>query len=147
MASPSSLDTSPTAGDATIAYGRQELTLSCTGLASPFIDVDEPRVLPSAGADIRYLCLDQRFELQDGAVAGYVDSTRPASLDHCRQGLRQSAFDHYTGRITAGLSFCINPKNESGSVPKTVRVDVLTDGFGANVRVAFTGFYRNTTRS
>jgi hypothetical protein len=79
-----------TAADAAVAFDRQEFTLPCSGLAAPFIDVDEPRVLPSAGADVRYLCLDQRFELQDGSVAGYIESAQPAALDHCREGIRRS---------------------------------------------------------
>jgi hypothetical protein len=112
-----------------VVYEQERLQLSdCAA-----IDLDEPRVLPTLGADVTYHCIDQKFMLTSDAVGGSVDADSPSSPATCMQRIRLAGFEMSSPRISRGFRFCVlTSRREAdlqGITQKIVLIQMLTDGF------------------
>ncbi len=110
-----------------MAYAQQRLTLGSCGTVP--IDLDEPRVLPTNGADITYQCIDRRFALSPGVIGGYVDAALPRTRDTCKDAVRSSTFRDLSRKVAAGLTFCIETPKAASAPGKTVLVEIVNDAF------------------
>jgi hypothetical protein len=133
------------ANDIPLAYGRTELTINCG--AGVDIDLDEPRVLPTAGKDLTYLCIDQDFSLSTGVTGGYLNSATPTELGACLKALRSSAFNGTTTRVSVGLSFCVATSDQAHNTGNIVHVEALTDGWSGHVTIAVIAWRKPAARN
>ena len=133
-----STSASPT--DAAMAYAQQEMTLGSCGTVP--IDLDEPRVLPTTGADITYRCIDRRFALSPDVVGGYVDSVLPRTRNTCKSAIRSSAFKDQSRKVAAGLIFCIETPDAAGVPGKIVFVEIINDAYLEPVNMTVSAWHR-----
>ncbi|MEU8159479.1 hypothetical protein [Micromonospora parva] len=137
---PKIMSASPTPTEPSAAYPQQELTLATCGTLP--IDLDEPRVLPIADADITYRCIDRRFSLSQNVIGGYVDAASPRTRETCRKAIQTSAFNEHSQRLFSGLTFCIQTPGAADAPGSIVLIEVANAGYLTPINMTVLAWYR-----